>query len=124
MLGCRRVFLTLALGLLATCFVSAEIAASNAIDAAAAVPGGEESAEESLGSHLLSAVLADDLEAASTVFAAAEPEQASRLANAIDWRGKSVLMHAASRNFDGAMPPLRVPAAARRGMAPNPARLS
>ena len=43
-------------------------------------------------------MLANDLEAATAVFAGVSSSQAVRLANAIDWRGKSVLMHAASRN--------------------------
>ena len=51
--------------------------------------------EESLGSQLLSAVLADDLEGAAAIFAGVSASQAVRLSNAIDWRGKSVLMHAA-----------------------------
>lgn len=55
--------------------------------------------EESLGSQLLSAVLSNDLEAAGSIFAGVSSSQAVRLANAIDWRGKSVLMHAASRDL-------------------------
>jgi hypothetical protein len=119
MLG-RRGLLTLALGLLGTYYVCAEMPESGGAKVAAAVPGDEESAEETLGTQLLSAVLGNDLETASAVFAAADPEQAPRLANAIDWRGKSVLMHAASRNYDGArccvlqLSVLRLTAAARR----------
>lgn len=52
------------------------------------------SSEESLGSQLLTAVLADDLESAAAIFASVSASQAVRLSNAIDWRGKSVLMHA------------------------------
>jgi hypothetical protein len=36
---------------------------------------------------------------ASAIFETVSESQAVRLANAIDWRGKSVLMHAASRDF-------------------------
>ena len=50
--------------------------------------------EESLGSQLLTAVLSDDLEAAAAIFTSVSASQGVRLANAIDWRGKSVLMHA------------------------------
>ena len=53
--------------------------------------------EESLGSTLLTAVLANDLEAAAAVFAASAALGLSPC-RAIDWRDKSVLMHAASRN--------------------------
>jgi len=54
--------------------------------------------EESLGSTLLSAVVGNDLAAAAAIFEGVSGSQAVRLANAIDWRGKSVLMHAASRD--------------------------
>ena len=50
--------------------------------------------EESLGSQLLTAVLSNDLEGAASIFASVRASQGVRLANAIDWRGKSVLMHA------------------------------
>ena len=36
---------------------------------------------------------------ASAIVETVSESQAVRLANAIDWRGKSVLMHAASRDF-------------------------
>ena len=55
--------------------------------------------EEGLGSQLLSAVLSDDVSQAAEIFAGASAGERVRLANAIDWRGKSVLMHASSRNF-------------------------
>ena len=58
----------------------------------------DSSSEESLGSQLLTAVLSDDLEAAAAIFKSVSASQAVRLSNAIDWRGKSVLMHASSRN--------------------------
>ena len=51
------------------------------------------------GTLLASAGLADDVIAAASIFAQSEPAEANRLANAMDWRGKSVLMHAASRDF-------------------------
>lgn len=57
--------------------------------------------EESLGSQLLNAVLSNDIPAATAIFDSVSTAQAVRLANAIDWRGKSVLMHAASHNFGG-----------------------
>ena len=53
---------------------------------------------EQLGSNLLTAVLANDVAAVSTIFQTVSGAQAVRLANAIDWRGKSVLMHAANKN--------------------------
>lgn len=65
---------------------------------AAALPASAKS-PNSLGKELLSAVLADDVLAAASIFAQSEPAEANRLANAMDWRGKSVLMHAASRDF-------------------------
>ena len=65
---------------------------------AAALPAYAKS-PNSLGKELLSAVLADDVLAAASIFAQSEPAEANRLANAMDWRGKSVLMHAASRDF-------------------------
>lgn len=52
------------------------------------------SSEESLGSQLLTAVLTNDLEGAAQIFTTVSASQAVRLSNAIDWRGKSVLMHA------------------------------
>ena len=55
--------------------------------------------EESLGSQLLSAVVSDDLAAAAAIFGSVSASQAVRLSNAIDWRGKSVLMHAAQKNL-------------------------
>ena len=64
----------------------------------AAKGAGGSSNEESLGSQLLNAVLSNDLEGAAAIFAGVSASQAVRLSNAIDWRGKSVLMHAASRN--------------------------
>jgi ankyrin repeat protein len=57
------------------------------------------SSEESLGSQLLSSVIANDIDTAVGLFGGVSAAQAVRLANAIDWRGKSVLMHAASRDF-------------------------
>ena len=60
--------------------------------------GSSNNQEESLGSQLLSAVLSDNLPAANTIFESVSAAQAVRLANAIDWRGKSVLMHAASHD--------------------------
>ena len=60
----------------------------------AATKSGGAHSEESLGSQLLTAVLSDDLEAAAAIFTSVSASQAVRLANAIDWRGKSVLMHA------------------------------
>ena len=56
------------------------------------------SQDESLGSQLLSTVISNDVKQAETIFASVTAAQSMRLANAIDWRGKSVLMHAASRD--------------------------
>ena len=55
--------------------------------------------EDGYGSQLLSAVLMNDLDQADAIFSVATGAQSVRLANAIDWRGKTVLMHAASRDF-------------------------
>ena len=61
--------------------------------------------EDGYGSQLLSAVLMNDLDQADAIFSVATGAQSVRLANAIDWRGKTVLMHAASRDFaDGHNP--------------------
>jgi len=101
MLHHRSVVLAL-VGLLAACATGAKLTAATdqaATDVAAAGMPVAEAKEESLGSQLLTAVMADDLAGASAVFASAAPDQTARLANAIDWRGKSVLMHAASRNY-------------------------
>ena len=68
--------------------------------AAVAEASDPNSREENLGSQLLSAVVNADVVAAAAVFMAAPADAVSRLANAIDWRGKSVLMHAASRNHE------------------------
>ena len=48
--------------------------------------------------QLQTAVLANDVAAATKIFSTVAGTQGVRLANAIDWRGKSVLMHAASRD--------------------------
>jgi hypothetical protein len=64
------------------------------LSSATAATSSKAANEESLGSQLLSAVLLDDLAAAAAIFAGVSASQAVRLANAIDWRGKSVLMHA------------------------------
>ena len=56
------------------------------------------SQDESLGSQLLSTVLSNDVKQAEAIFSSVAAAQSMRLANAIDWRGKSVLMHAASRD--------------------------
>ena len=64
-----------------------------------AVANGGKDTEESLGSQLLSAVVTDDLAKAAAIFGGVSASQAVRLSNAIDWRGKSVLMHAAQKNL-------------------------
>ena len=43
-------------------------------------------------------MLSNDVQQAEAIFGSVAAAQSMRLANAIDWRGKSVLMHAASRD--------------------------
>ena len=43
----------------------------------------------------------NDVQQAEAIFGSVAAAQSMRLANAIDWRGKSVLMHAASRDHAG-----------------------
>ena len=43
-------------------------------------------------------MLSNDVQQAEAIFGSVVAAQSMRLANAIDWRGKSVLMHAASRD--------------------------
>ena len=64
-----------------------------------ALSGAQAAKDDTAGASLLNAVLEDDEARVEQIFASVPAARSKVLANAIDWRGKTVLMHAAARDL-------------------------